>query len=351
MKKFFLTLALLISAIGFANAQTLEQSKFIDNTYVRVSGGATALTHPGCNGYEDWGHTIQAVIGAEVGKWITPKFGVAFAGDFGIRNGSKFGAFQYESIDPLKKAQKFNYITVTGLVKGNLGNIFCGYKNRPVDFVLATGPMWIHGFPGKNYINDFGVKFQAEVNVNVTNRVQVNFVPEFNYNLTGGYSRGTTKNPRFDARNSWYGMQVGVTYKFGKQFTVCPFQYTQGDIDHLNEQINELRSREPEVRTEYVEKVVTKEVCNEDQFIVLFDKNSYELNKTAKEVLDVIAKGTNVAIKAGASPEGSETHNQTLSENRANAVKNYLTNRGVNVKDVTAIGANLGSRVAIVTLK
>ena len=351
MRKIFFMIALAIGAISFANAQTLEPSKFFDNTYVRVSGGATALSHPGCNDYVDWGHTIQGVIGAEIGKWITPKFGVAFAGDFGIRNGSEFGFFQYETYEPLKKAQNFNYITVTGLVKGNMTNIFGGYKARPVEFVLATGPMWIHGFPGENYWNDFGVKFQAELNFNVSNRVQINVLPEFNYNLTGGYSYGTYEHPRFDSRNSWYGLQVGLTYKIGNQFAECPYKYTQADIDALNAQINELRSREPEVK--YVENkvVMVKEVPEHNNVVVIFDKDSYEITPEAKKVLDAFEGGEKVAIKAGASPEGTEEHNQILSENRAEAVKAYLVNKGVNVVSTNAVGASLGSRVAIVTLK
>ena len=155
-----------IVAMFTMNAQTFESSRFIDNTYFRVEGGATALTHPGCLGYEDFGHTIQGVIGAEVGKWITPKFGVAFESDFGIRNGSEAGKFNDED-----KAHSFNYINVTGLTKFNVSNIFAGWNpNRKVEFVLATGPLWIHGFPGWGYVNDFGVKFKAEVNYNVTER-------------------------------------------------------------------------------------------------------------------------------------------------------------------------------------
>lgn len=342
MRKFFMIMAAV--AAMFVNAQTFEQSKFIDNTYVRIDGGVTALTHPGCLGYENWGHTIQGVIGAEVGKWITPKFGVAFEGDFGIRNGSKFGLFQYESIDPLKKSQNFNYMTVTGLVKGNLNNIFGGYKPRTVEFVLATGPMWIHGFPGKNYMNDFGVKFQGEVNVNVTNRVQINFIPEFNYNLTGLYSYGTNEHPRFDSRNSWYSLKVGATYKIGKQFTECPFQYTQGDIDHLNEQINELRNRQPEVVEKVVEKVV--EVSAKIPYaIVMFDKNSAELTNGAKEMLNGV-RGS-VTVVGSASPEGSKVRNDELANERANAVANYLKNRGVNVTNTNGDAA-IGSRVAII---
>ena len=239
MKKFF-SLMIAIVAMFTMNAQTFESSRFIDNTYFRVEGGATALTHPGCLGYEDFGHTIQGVIGAEVGKWITPKFGVAFEGDFGIRNGSEYGRFNYFNGEFNKehlfkgpddaKANCFNYITVTGLVKFNVSNIFAGWNpNRKVEFVLATGPMWIHGFPsdsdngpGKHgdhyYKNDFGVKFKAEVNYNVTERWQLNLIPEFNYNLTGA-DESAGEHPKFDVCNSWYGLKVGVTYKIGKQFT------------------------------------------------------------------------------------------------------------------------------------
>lgn len=338
MRKFFMIMAAV--AAMFVNAQTFEQSKFIDNTYIRIDGGVTALTHPGCLGYENWGHTIQGVIGAEVGKWITPKFGVAFEGDFGIRNGSKLGFAQWERTG--KKSQNFNYMTVTGLVKGNLSNIFGGYKPRTVEFVLATGPMWIHGYPGKNYMNDFGVKFQGEINVNVTNRVQLNFIPEFNYNLTGLHSYGTNEHPRFDSRNSWYGLKIGATYKIGKQFTECPFQYTQGDIDHLNEQINELRNRQPE--TKIVEKIV--EVNAKIPYaIVMFDKNSAELTDSAKEMLNGI-QGS-VTVVGSASPEGSKVRNDELANERANAVANYLKNRSVNVTNTNGDAA-IGSRVAII---
>lgn len=148
MKKIF-SLMIVIVAMFTMNAQTFESSRFIDSTYFRVEGGATALTHPKCNEYKNWGHTIQGVIGAEVGKWITPKFGVAFEGDFGIRNGSEAGKFNsIYTLAGKEKAHRLNYITVTGLTKFNVSNILAGWNpNRKFEFVLATGPMWICGFP------------------------------------------------------------------------------------------------------------------------------------------------------------------------------------------------------------
>ena len=346
-----------IVAMFTMNAQTFESSRFIDNTYFRVEGGATALTHPGCLGYEDFGHTIQGVIGAEVGKWITPKFGVAFEGDFGIRNGSKFGYFNYEWVDAeqYQKAQRFNYITVTGLTKFNMSNIFAGWNpERKWEFVLATGPMWIHGFPGKNYENDFGVKFKAEINYNATERLQLNLIPEFNYNLTGCYSYGTYEHPRFDSRNSWYGLKVGVTYKIGKQFTECPYKYTQADVDKLNAEINDLRARQPETVTKVVEKVVTKEVAvktvYQPVYVVAFDFAKDKLDQAARDVLDAIPADAVVDVQGEASYPGAKKFNQKLSERRASVVTEYLTKRGVKVANSNGVGAT-GHQIVTVIVK
>ena len=347
MKKIFSLMIALVAMFAMSvSAQTLVQPKFIDNTYVRVEGGATALTHPRCMGYENWGHTIQGVIGAEVGKWITPKFGVAFEGDFGLRNGSKHGYFQYmDDLDEVK-SKAFNYITVTGLAKWHVNNTFAGYNpNRKWEFVLATGPMWIHNFPSKDYwMNDFGVKFKAEINYNVTKRLQINVIPEFNYNLTGLYSYGTVEHPRFDSRNSWYALKVGVTYKIGEQFQVCDKVYTQAEFDALNAEINDLRARQPKV----VEKVVEKTVPVKE-YVVSFDYGSSTLDAVAKSTLDKIT-GEVTLVTGEASTPGSTAFNQTLSQNRADTVASYLRARGVKVNDARGLGET-GRQVATVTIK
>ena len=348
MKKIF-SLMIAIVAMFTMNAQTFESSRFIDNTYFRVEGGATALTHPGCLGYEDFGHTIQGVIGAEVGKWITPKFGVAFEGDFGIRNGSEAGKFNDED-----KAHSFNYINVTGLTKFNVSNIFAGWNpNRKVEFVLATGPMWIHGFPGWGYVNDFGVKFKAEVNYNVTERWQLNLIPEFNYNLTGA-DASAGEHPKFNVCNSWYGLKVGVTYKIGKQFTECPYKYTQADVDKLNAEINDLRARQPETVTKVVEKVVTKEVAvktvYQPVYVVAFDFAKAELDQAARDVLDAIPTDAVVDVQGEASYPGAKKFNQKLSERRASVVTEYLTKRGVKVANSNGVGAT-GHQIVTVVVK
>ena len=378
MKKIF-SLMIAIMAMFTMNAQTFESSKFIDNTYVRVEGGATALTHPDCKkyydwGYENWGHTVQGVVGAEVGKWITPKFGVAFEGDFGIRNGSDAGKFnyfdgQYDKMGLFKgpddaKANCFNYITVTGLVKFNVSNILVGWNpNRKFEFVLATGPMWIHGFPSnihhKNdgseyhgrhyYVNDIGVKFKAEINYNLTERWQLNLIPEFNYNLTGA-DESDGEHFKFNAHNSWYALKAGVTYKIGKQFTECPYKYTQADVDKLNAEINDLRARQPEVVEKIVEKVVTKEVKTQTTYVVAFDFSKAELDQAGRDVLDAIPTDAVVDVQGEASYPGAKKFNQKLSERRASVVTEYLTNRGIKVGNCNGIGET-GHQIVKVVVK
>ena len=344
MKKIF-SLMIAIVAMFAMNAQTLEQTKFIDNTYFRVEGGATALTHPGCLGYEDFGHTIQGVIGAEVGKWITPKFGVAFEGDSGTRNGSDAGKFHDEN-----KAHSFNYITVTGLTKFNVSNIFAGWNpNRKVEFVLATGPMWIHGFPGWGYVNDFGVKFKAEVNYNVTERWQLNLTPEFNHKLTGA-DGSDGEHPKFDVCNSWYGLKVGVTYKIGKQFTECPYKYTQADVDKLNAEINDLRARQSETVTKVVTKEVAVKTVYQPVYVVAFDFSKAELDQAGRNVLDAIPTDAVVDVQGEASYPGAKKFNQKLSERRASVVTEYLTKRGVKVANSNGVGAT-GHQIVTVVVK
>lgn len=329
--KRFLSLVVAFIAVFTMNAQTFESSRFIDNTYVRVEGGATALTHPECNKYKNWGHTIQGVIGAEIGKWITPKFGVAFEGDFGIRNGSEAGKFNDED-----KAHSFNYINVTGLTKFNVSNIFAGWNpNRKVEFVLATGPMWIHGYPGWGYVNDLGVKFKAEVNYNATERLQLNLIPEFNYNLTGA-DASDGKHPKFDVCNSWYALKVGVTYKIGKQFTECPYKYTQSDVDALNAEINELREKlekKPEIVVQYVDKAVVETVDN--NYTVLFKQGKSDVGDLSDIAKKLNKTDASITIVGSTSPEGSERFNRNLALARANAVKDALVKAGVDKDRIT----------------
>lgn len=328
MRKFIFMMAAVAAMV--MSAHTTEQKVF-DNTYVTLKGGVTALMHPGCNGYENLGHTFEATTSLQVGKWITPHWGMAIDGTNGWRNGSKFGNFQ--------KSNGFytvNYVTVAALAKYR-------WQFSKFNMVAAVGPMWIHGFK-KDAVdpNDIGTKMQLEFNYDLNSKWQLNVVPELNYNFTttGG------NQPRFDSRNAWYGLMAGVTYKFGNKFNNCDKIYTQTDFDKLNTEINNLRARQPEVIERVVEKTIVKEITNE--CVVYFDKNSAILSDVSKATLNNITG--NVVIKGGASQDGSLKRNIELSKERAEVVATYLKNRGVNVLSTEGLGVT-GSRTVIVTVK
>lgn len=367
MKKIFSMMIAFVAMFAMTmTAQTLEQPKFFDNTYVTLKGGASALTHPGCNDYKDFGHSIQGQAALEFGKWITPKFGVGIEGTVGFDNGSHVGWFQGRNW--------VNHVDVLALAKFNLNNIFHGYKGYAdkVEVVPAVGIGWTHGWTydydadmmidgengviGTQHENNIMTKYAIDVNINLTNRWQINVEPFYAFNLTGskfGCSRTPANYPHFDSRNSWWGLNVGVTYKIGKQFTVCPYKYTQADVDLLNAQINELRSREPEkvIEVQTVEKYITKTVNNADQFVVFFANASTELTEDAKATLNEIGENSIVNVIGSASPDGNADFNATLADQRAEVVKNYLENRGVRVNDAHGVGIDLGARVAVVIVK
>ncbi|WII95541.1 OmpA family protein [Moraxella haemolytica] len=77
---------------------------------------------------------------------------------------------------------------------------------------------------------------------------------------------------------------------------------------------------------------------------ITFNVGRYDIKPGSYSTLNQVAATlnqyhqTNVVVNGYASIEGSRNANQILSQNRANAVANYLTNRGVSASRITAIG-------------
>ena len=77
---------------------------------------------------------------------------------------------------------------------------------------------------------------------------------------------------------------------------------------------------------------------------VLFDSGSANLDGDGRATLDQVAdvindyRKTAVVVQGHTDSAGSEESNQDLSERRARAVENYLTNRGVAAGRMTALG-------------
>lgn len=76
---------------------------------------------------------------------------------------------------------------------------------------------------------------------------------------------------------------------------------------------------------------------------VLFALDSYEIDSTARAILDSQANWLNqysqvtITIEGHADERGTREYNLALGERRANAAKNYLAGRGVSASRITTI--------------
>jgi outer membrane protein OmpA-like peptidoglycan-associated protein len=85
---------------------------------------------------------------------------------------------------------------------------------------------------------------------------------------------------------------------------------------------------------------------------VLFDTGKYNLRPAAREALAKLSgiveahPGLKLQVEGFTDSIGSDTFNQTLSENRASAVRAYLVNQGIDPPAVTSIGYGKSNPVA-----
>jgi len=97
---------------------------------------------------------------------------------------------------------------------------------------------------------------------------------------------------------------------------------------------------------------VKKPEFNVDNVKIQFEFDSSVLKTDSYTILDQVASeiksnpSVKYALNGYASIEGTEEHNMTLSKDRANAVKTYLVNTGVNPVNITATGYGTSDPVA-----
>ena len=342
MKKFILMFALLLGMAVNMTAQTIVKPATFDNTYVSVRYGVTAFMHPGCNEFTNFAHSLAGQSEIQFGKYITPKFGVALDGTLG-----------WDTYSCKKMSNNVvPFVSVAALA-----------KYRVVDFnrfgvVAVAGPGWIHAFDANSNSEHFDqngifTKFQLEFSYKVTDRVIVDVVPELNYNFTSGKAEHNHQ-PTFDARNAWYGLNVGLTYKFGNDFQLCDKLYTAAEWNALNEEVNNLRAelaKKPK-EVKVVETKVVKETVKDATFLpsVTFERGSAVVGSIDDLIKVVKATTGTVTLVGSTSPEGPEELNAELATARANAVKKALVKAGVSadrIKTVTTYDAQRAVQVLL----
>lgn len=351
MKKLLFLFVALIATVTMS-AQTLEKSKFFDNTYVGLTTGVSGWLHPTCNGFDNFGNSIRSLSSVRLGKMVTPILGLELEGEVGMANMVKF----------------VDHTTFGANILVNLNNSFHPYRGEPdkVEFVPFMGIGWMHTYGV--ITNNMASKFGMQVNFNVGEKKawQINVIPSINYVMTdNGFSSELTGQPRFDACRSFLNLQVGFTYKFKNSkgthnFVISPYTYTQSDIDELMGEINEqrklinekdkaisennklIKSLKADVKNLNSRETVEKPI--DIQTTVGFNIGNSDVNQIQRGNLIRIAKlvkdnDLKITIVGYADKEtGSDERNMELSKLRAESVANELKELGVKEDSITING-------------
>lgn len=340
MKKILLMLAL-FSAVVSANAQiATENSNALDNLSIGVTGGvSTPLDFNSI-------FPLNTNVGLKIAKDFTPAFGVEAEG-IAFLNDNHFS--------DIKTAVKATNVGISGVF--NLSNIFGGYQGTPRVFEVktVTGIGWLHSWDTPN--NFLTSKTGLDFVFNVGKKKAHSFVltPAVYWNLN---KFGSVK---FNKHGSQLALNLSYIYHFKTSNGTHHFKtYDVGamisEIDRLNGALSECESREPKVIEKVVEapaqlETATVAAVNGEKWIVAFANASAEITKEGAFILNQIGEDAIVDIVATASPIGTEAFNQKLSEERAEAVANFLTNRGVKVNSAVGKGIDpVSGRTAVVTM-
>lgn len=358
MKKFILMCALILSTVMGASAQTaIETPKLMDNWYIGVGGQASTPL--------DFNKVfpINGSAAFVLGKQLTPVFGVNVEDNvwFGShKNGSHaFGVPHFDTFETTDhNIVRANYLGVNATV--NLTNLFLEYRGVPRTFELqtVTGLGWFHVFaPNTEDLshNDLaaktGLNFLFNLGESKAHGIYVQ--PAVLWNLTNPASNHSMV--AFNKNGAHLALQLGYVYRFATSNGTHHFKTY--DVGAMKDEINRLRADLEKKPTEIVkEKIVERTIVKDfgsHKWVVFFAKNSAELTAEAKKTLDEVPENSTVVVEGTASPEGTEERNNLLSEDRAEAVAKYLSERGIKIQSSKGLGVQgeASNRVAIVTVK
>lgn len=346
MKKIILFMFALMG-MTCAVAQTVESSRFTDNWSLGVKGGVVTPVSKA----PFWGD-MRGLAGLELKKEVTPILGLGIEGEWSVNT----SGWQRN----LHSANVVDHQLVGGFLTGNLMNMVKGYKGSPrlCEVEALAGIGWLHYYETEaGDLNGWYIKFGANANFNPwkNSAWSFSFKPAIVFDMNDGLSTN------FNANRAYLELQAGIVYHFknsngSHSFKLCDKVATQAELDELNAQINELRSRNTEAVEKVVEKVVTKEVVVDNTALnnaIGFRINSAKVPESAYASLSNVAawlKGhpeSKVIVKGYADKEtGTEEYNLKLGERRAQAVKDVLVKEfGVGDDQVSIQGVGASEQV------
>lgn len=344
MKKFIFLMLTLFSVVVSANAQiATENSNALDNIGVGITAGvSTPLDFNSV-------FPVNPNVGLKVTKDFTPSIGIQIEG-LAILNDNHFS--------DIKTTVKATNVGFNGAF--NLSNAIWGYKGAPRTFEVSVvgGLGWLHAWNTSE--NSLTAKTGLDLAFNLGKKKAHSIVvtPAVYWNLN------KFNEIKFDKHGSQLAVNLTYIYHFKTSNGTHHFKtYDVGammdEINRLNGALEECEKREPKVieriikvpaeapKTAAVTTVATK---NGEKWIVPFATASAKLSNEAKFILNQVGNDAIVDIVATASPSGSEKFNQKLSEARAKAVADFLTNRGVKVNSAVGKGVDAKSgKTAVIT--
>ena len=366
MKKTLLVCAALVSALFSMpiNAQENNTEKDIythswrDNWYIQLGAGAQMPLFEKTTGESNFNiDKTTALYEAAVGHWFSPYFGFRFRG--------QGGALHYFNLG----TNKMKYANVNLDITWDMLNSLGGVNDKRVFSIipylgLGTAYAWDYNHAGypENIKNDngvvshqwgitgaFGIEFRFRVHKNVDLYIDARGTAMSDNMNNIAYKSGV--DPIFTLSG---GLKINLG-KEGRHVTKYVPYDCSGEIDALNQQINQLRNdlADKDARLKAAEAQlpcpeVTEKVVENKEVIapaVRFRINSTRISDEGHTTIYNMAQflkantDTKVIVKGYADKKtGSDVYNQKLSERRAQAVADKLVAYGVEEDRITVQG-------------
>lgn len=337
-------------------AQTVLPSTLLEDTYVSLNVGTFGPLNPKKHGHDNFIESLRGSSSVRVGKYLIPSVGVEIDGDFGIGNYSTF----------------FSHANVTVNTLFNVNNMIHSYKGKSdvIEVVPFVGIGWFHTY-GKFVTNNLSGKGGVQFNWNFhkNDALQFNVRPSITYALTNeGFE--TNSNCKFSSNRSFVTLEVGLTYRFKNKknthnFVICQKKFTQEEMDEIVRQLAKTRKLLEESnnvnkcavhKLKHSLKVIEvlnherDSLMNREMVINKISKTAIGFNigkntllETSKATLltfieNIKNSNSNIILTGYSDAEtGSKEWNKQLSNLRAETIKNFLVENGIDESRITII--------------
>lgn len=320
----------------------VETNRFWSNWFIKAGAGGQVYLGDN-NSKADFGKRISPALDFSVGKWFTPGLGLQLTYSGLSAKGASYADGIYANGKESNKGlfeQKWDMMYLHGDILFNMTDMFCGYKeDRVYSAIPYVGFGWLHSYDSPRN-NEFGA------NVGFINRFRLS--SRWDLNLE---ARAMMTKDNFDGQiggKKYEGMVsvlAGFTYKFPTSFwkraevRTVSTGISMEDMNRIQSQFREQQERSRQLESELAaERNKTADVVIEKQLkvaprIIIFPLGKSTLSKQervnlgyfAKQIKEVPANQIYTIVGYADNKTGSATVNERLSKERAEVVRNTLT--------------------------